>query len=123
RALGLVARFADEWNAWATPERLRERGDVLARHCDDAGRDPATIRRTAQAVVAFDDPDQPVSDRWARAGLPVLSGPADAMREQLAAYHDAGLDELIVPDFALGRGSRRIDALDRFLTDIAAEFR
>lgn len=123
RALALVARHADEWNLWAAPERLLERSEVLARHCAALGRDPADIRRVAQAVVVFDEPDVPLDPRWARSGLPLLTGSIDQMRSTLAAYRDAGLSELIVPDFALGTGARRRDALDRFITEVAAEFR
>jgi alkanesulfonate monooxygenase SsuD/methylene tetrahydromethanopterin reductase-like flavin-dependent oxidoreductase (luciferase family) len=122
-ALGLVAEHADEWNLWAGPDRLRERSEVLARHCDRVDRDPSTISRTAQAVVAFTEAGEPVDARWERAGLPIVAGTAEQMREQVAAYRDAGLDELVVPDFALGRGTRRIDALDRFITEVAGAFR
>lgn len=123
RALSIVASHADEWNLWADPDRLRERSEVLVRHCERVGRDPATIRRTAQAVVAFTDVDEAVDPRWERAGLPLLAGSPEEMRERIGAYQDAGLDELIVPDFALGRGARRLELLDRFLTDVAAGFR
>ena len=38
-------------------------------------------------------------------------------------YRDAGVDELIVPDFTLGTGQRRLDTLDRFNEEIAVHFR
>ena len=37
----------------------------------------------------------------------------------VVAFADAGVDELIVPDFTLGKPSRRQDTLDRFLAEVA----
>ncbi|MCA5893647.1 LLM class F420-dependent oxidoreductase [Isoptericola sp. NEAU-Y5] len=49
RTLRLVAEHADAWNDTnSSPERIAELSEVLARHCDDVGRDPAQIRRTVQ---------------------------------------------------------------------------
>jgi hypothetical protein len=41
----------------------------------------------------------------------------------MQAYIDAGVDEFIVPDFNLGVGQRRIEAMDRFIEEVAAPFR
>ncbi|HEY8491228.1 MAG TPA: TIGR03560 family F420-dependent LLM class oxidoreductase [Dehalococcoidia bacterium] len=47
RLLGIVARHADEWNVVAmTPEVYRQKCAALERHCREAGRDPAAIRRS-----------------------------------------------------------------------------
>jgi alkanesulfonate monooxygenase SsuD/methylene tetrahydromethanopterin reductase-like flavin-dependent oxidoreductase (luciferase family) len=45
RVMAIVAAHADGWNTvWVwTPQAYRERLDVLARACDDVGRDPATV--------------------------------------------------------------------------------
>ncbi len=123
RALRLAARHADEWNVWASPETLVERTAVLLRHCEAEGRDPSTISRSAQAIVALPAPSAPPADRWARSGMPLLVGSITEMQDRLGAYLAAGLDEMIVPDFALGTGAARLDALDRFLIDVAAPFR
>jgi alkanesulfonate monooxygenase SsuD/methylene tetrahydromethanopterin reductase-like flavin-dependent oxidoreductase (luciferase family) len=47
KTLRSVARHADMWNAMGEVEFLRHKLDVLHRHCDDAGRDPAEIELTA----------------------------------------------------------------------------
>ncbi len=44
RMLGLVARYADVWNAMLTPDEFRERGKQLNEECDRIGRDPSDIR-------------------------------------------------------------------------------
>ncbi len=46
KTLRTVARHADMWNAMGDVEVLRHKLDVLHRHCDDAGRDPAEIELT-----------------------------------------------------------------------------
>jgi F420-dependent oxidoreductase-like protein len=47
KTLRLVARYADACNLFAaTPDEVAHKVDVLARHSDREGRDPATIQRT-----------------------------------------------------------------------------
>jgi F420-dependent oxidoreductase-like protein len=47
KTLLLVARYADACNLFATsPTDIAHKLDVLARHCDAEGRDPATVDRT-----------------------------------------------------------------------------
>lgn len=123
RALRVVARHADEWNLWATPDVVRERSEVLGRHCEDEHRDPSTIRRSAQAVVEFLVAGAEPAPRWARAGLPVIVGSTGQMQDEIERYRAVGLDELVVPDFALGRGAQRLESLDRFISEVAAPFR
>jgi hypothetical protein len=41
----------------------------------------------------------------------------------VAAYAEAGLDELIVPDRTLGTGGRKLEAMDRLIGDVAPAFR
>jgi alkanesulfonate monooxygenase SsuD/methylene tetrahydromethanopterin reductase-like flavin-dependent oxidoreductase (luciferase family) len=56
KTLRLVAQYADVWNrngAVLTSDGLEHKIDVLARHCDAVGRDPAEIRKT---VGVFADP-------------------------------------------------------------------
>ena len=50
-----------------------------------------------------------------------MGTPAEVV-EVVAAYRDAGVDELIVPDFTLGTGSRRTDTLDMFKEQVAIHF-
>jgi alkanesulfonate monooxygenase SsuD/methylene tetrahydromethanopterin reductase-like flavin-dependent oxidoreductase (luciferase family) len=48
KTLRLVAQYADVWNSMSTEvDEAAHKCDVLHRHCDDAGRDPAEIRKTA----------------------------------------------------------------------------
>jgi alkanesulfonate monooxygenase SsuD/methylene tetrahydromethanopterin reductase-like flavin-dependent oxidoreductase (luciferase family) len=122
RMLGIVARFADEWNTWGLPDHIAERSAALTRQCDKVGRDPDAIARSAQALVFFTD-DEAEAARLAEAvPRPLMAGTPERLRAVVAAYAEAGVDELIVPDFTLGTGDRKLEALDRFIDDVAPAF-
>lgn len=122
RMMDVVARFADEWNMWAMPDVFAERSAALDRACDRAGRDPATIRRSAIALWFPQMGDEDVSGRAERAassGRPVVAGGADELAAAVAEWAEAGADELIVPDFTLGTGSARAEAMAFVLERVA----
>jgi len=57
KTLRTVARYADLWNAFGTPEVLRRKDDILRGHCADVGRDERLIERTVGCkMVIRDDP-------------------------------------------------------------------
>jgi F420-dependent oxidoreductase-like protein len=120
RMLGIAARHADEWNAWGLPEHIAERSAALDRACEAAGRDPGEIARSAQALVMFTEDDAEADRLAAAVPRPLLVGTSERMRDVVAEYAERGLDELIVPDFTLGPGSQKIEALDRFREEVAA---
>ena len=47
KTLRLVARYADACNLFGGPADVQHKLDVLRRHCEDVGRDPAEIEVTA----------------------------------------------------------------------------
>ena len=117
--LRIVATHADEWNVWGDVDVLKHKMAILDQHCAELGRDPAEISRTAAVLVYFDDdksgaviPDKPL--RFAR-----ISGNTERLREIIVAYRDAGVDELIVPDFHLVSGMAKTDYMDRFIEEVA----
>ena len=60
---------------------------------------------------------------WA-SGRPVLGGSNDKIKQTVQAYIDAGVDEIILPDFTLGSNAfQRTEQMDRFIEEIAPEFR
>ena len=76
--------------------------EVLARHCDQIGRDPASIHRSTQALVMVtDDPAEARSFLEAARLGRRWPGPPEAFAERVAAWAAAGVDEVIVPDFTL----------------------
>ena len=60
RTLRLVARYADIWNIGSFPTHvLRHKLGVLREHCDTAGRDFESIRKTVLWMTsALDEPDE-----------------------------------------------------------------
>jgi probable F420-dependent oxidoreductase len=113
RMLGLVARHADEWNMWGLPEALAERAQVLARHCERLDRDPASIHRSTQALVMLtDDSARATSFLDAVAPRAAFAGTAPQFAELCERWAEVGVDEVIVPDAALGHGEQRLARLD-----------
>jgi F420-dependent oxidoreductase-like protein len=120
--LRIAARWADEWNTWGHPDVLAAKGAVLERHCEAIGRDPAEISRSAQVLVDIDGGSRTYDVPYRRA-YPTATGGTSELQDVLSAYAQAGVDEFVVPDWNLGRGSARRDALDRFMEEVAAPFR
>ena len=57
-------------------------------------------------------------------GRPVLGGSNDEIKQTVQAYIDAGVDEIIIPDFTLGSNAfQRTEQMDRFIEEIVPEFR
>jgi F420-dependent oxidoreductase-like protein len=124
RMLGLTARWADAWNMWGLPDVIAERGEALDRACERIGRDPATISRSAQALVMITDDERRAADLvTAAAPRAVVAGPADRLAETVAGWQKVGIDEVIVPDFVLGAASRRTEAMDEIIETVAPSFR
>jgi F420-dependent oxidoreductase-like protein len=123
RTLRIAAAYADEWNCWGLPDTLAAKGKVLDQRCEEIGRDPGTIERSAQAVVLMGDDEAWLTERRAEpAAMPTLVGTPAELGEQIEAYRAAGLQELVVPDWTLPAG-HETEWLDQFLTDAAGPFR
>jgi F420-dependent oxidoreductase-like protein len=113
RMLGLVARHADEWNMWGLPDTIAQRAAVLERHCESIGRDPASIRRSTQALVMVtDDAQRARAFVDGVAPRAAVAGPAEHFAEVVERWAEVGVDEVIVPDGGLGRGEERLARLD-----------
>lgn len=123
RTLRIAAEHAQEWNVWSTPEVFTHKSGVLDAHCHDLGRDPAEIRRSTQALLFLSD-DQAFLDKMRGLDMPMptLIGTPSELVDVVGAYRDAGVDELIVPDFTIGTGTQRTEVLDRFKEEVAIHF-
>jgi F420-dependent oxidoreductase-like protein len=121
RTMRIAAKWADEWNVWGTPELLGKKGVVLDRHCEELGRDPSTISRSANALLYLSHDESFVKKMRERdIGRPTIVGTPSEVVEIMAAYRDAGVDEVIIPDFNLSDPSRKRDTLDLFMTEVVA---
>jgi alkanesulfonate monooxygenase SsuD/methylene tetrahydromethanopterin reductase-like flavin-dependent oxidoreductase (luciferase family) len=119
----IAATYANEWNAWTTADEFRQKIDVLEQHCTAIGRDPSEIHRSTQAMV-FLSTDETWLARFRGADpvRPMIVGTPTEVVDQVAAYRDAGVDELIVPDWTMGKLPRAKDTLELFWTEVASNF-
>lgn len=123
RTLPVAARFADEWNAWTTPDVFEHKSRLLDGYCADIGRDPGAIQRSTQAMVFLSKDESWLARfRDQGPGRPVLVGTPPEVVDQVGAYQAAGVDELIVPDWTMGPVERTLDTLEMFRTEVAAHF-
>jgi F420-dependent oxidoreductase-like protein len=132
KTLRLVAELADACNLFGAPDVVRRKIDVLHRHCDDVGRDPATIEVTHVSTVLVGRdraevaelvdrlrPKRRPAERFARE---VNAGTVDDHLARVERYREAGVATMIfsVADTAepgsmerLGHLVDRVDRVDR----------
>lgn len=118
--LKITARYADEWNVWGTVDTLRHKMAILDQHCADIGRDPRSIQRSAVALLFMSD-DAKFLEQMRNAKLQqaaIIGTPAE-VKDIVADYAAAGVDELIVPDFTLGPKEKKLATMDTFIQKVA----
>jgi F420-dependent oxidoreductase-like protein len=129
--LRIVARHADHWNVWGGPEVLARKGALLDGYCRAAGRDPKAITRSANMALLFSDDRAEVDKLYTaltrRFGMAeavardtLLAGSAGEIRDTLGRLREAGVETLFVPTLFM-KDPR--PALDRFMKEIAPQFR
>lgn len=97
RTLRIVAELADGWNVpFIGPEDYARKCELLRGHCDDVGRDPASLRCSVNVGCA---PDEASLHRqfgeiaeFVRPG--VLMGSTDEMVDAIGRYVDAGASQV-----------------------------
>ncbi|HYZ69928.1 MAG TPA: LLM class F420-dependent oxidoreductase, partial [Mycobacterium sp.] len=99
KTLRLVAQYADVWNATTSNvDELAHKIEVLHRHCDTVGRDPADIRLTAALFTnPFDDVDAYLgtAQRFAELGIEQINaGPLPGHPDPVGFIKRLG-DEII----------------------------
>jgi alkanesulfonate monooxygenase SsuD/methylene tetrahydromethanopterin reductase-like flavin-dependent oxidoreductase (luciferase family) len=124
RMLRATARYANEWNTWGDPATVREKTVDFMTACAAVERDPATIRRSAQAMVFFTEDDSTRNTLLAKVpeGRSLVGNSAQLV-DLIGEYADQGVDEFALPDFNLqGDASRRREAIERFHDEVAVHF-
>jgi alkanesulfonate monooxygenase SsuD/methylene tetrahydromethanopterin reductase-like flavin-dependent oxidoreductase (luciferase family) len=130
RALRVVARHADAWNAaFLTPQAWGERNTRLTRLLEEEGRDPATVLRSVNVGLVL-APDPAGAERkravyHQQFGPAVehvlggsLVGTAPQAVDQVAAYREAGADLVI----AALRAPFDLEGFETFLTEVRPAF-
>ena len=82
RMLRFAARYADTWNAFGSPQEMRERNQMLDHFCREIGRDPETLDRSLYYWVPKTDADPWVSEQ--------------AFHDVLGPYIEAGMNQFIL---------------------------
>jgi len=122
RTLPLAARYANIWNGvFIGPEAFREHSTILDQLLRDSGREPGEVRRTAMTGLFFgrdtneldrrlgwrrDRPEfagkslQAVTEALSASGN-AIAGTPDMLIQQIHAYADAGVEELVLQWFDL----------------------
>ncbi|HUC36573.1 MAG TPA: LLM class flavin-dependent oxidoreductase [Acidimicrobiales bacterium] len=95
RTLPLVARFADVWHSWGTPNSLQEANEKVDELAARAGRDPSSIVRASS--ISLDD--------------------LDTARKHAGKWRDAGYGYLVC---GWPEGARA--QIERFALDVLPEF-
>ena len=96
RTIPLVARYADVWHTWGTPNSLRPLSQRIDELATEAGRDPKTILRAASLS---------------------LSDPIDTIRRYVTKWRDEGWGYLVCSWPEEGR-----EVVERFATEVMPEF-
>jgi F420-dependent oxidoreductase-like protein len=134
RSMRIATRYADEFNLTSSsPEQAREKYAALDAACETAGRDPATITRSAMIGVMVGADEAEVASRRAAllAALDVpadgdggewfeerrrrwIMGTPDEARATVRRYADAGVERIMLQDF-LPRDLPMVELLGREL--------
>lgn len=101
RMLGLVARYADIWNARGEPEAAGATSKLLDQTCEKIGRDPATIVRSVSPARVFLES-------------------AEKFEAHFHAYHDVGFTDFRIP---WPRNPQQKEVFDRVVIDLLPRLR
>src|SRR5579864_1443725 len=97
KTLRTVARWADGWNVpFVSPDEFGRKRQVLLRHCEDVGRDPAEIKCAVNVALAWKADDlveqfDGLADFFREAAL---TGSDEEARDKVGRYIDAGADQV-----------------------------
>ncbi len=99
RMLRIATPHAEMWNTWYTAFGNRAAGirpllDEVDAACEDVGRDPATMARSAAVYVQVGRGRGRTAGSTERPEVEPISGSRDQMAEQLMAIVDAGINHL-----------------------------
>ncbi|MHB8262334.1 MAG: TIGR03560 family F420-dependent LLM class oxidoreductase [Acidimicrobiales bacterium] len=105
RTLKIAAMYADACNVFGDISTIRRKMDVLDRHCERYGRDPATIARTRLGALVIGESTNEAAAKLAKLAeargydeaqtSTVIWGNPDTVAEAARSYLDAGLDGLV----------------------------
>ena len=105
RTLPLAAQFADEWNCvMLTPEAFSKKNNVLENLITSAGRKPESVRRSLMTPCIFGKDEASLNEKISEyettiedlQGYGIITGNANAVKEQLQKLEEAGVQRLML---------------------------
>ena len=129
RLLPIVAKHADAWSSFGSPEVYRRKIEILRGYCDAVGRDGAAIEKQVlvpaaitedlstvapliQGYAAYQRITEDEARRW------MLLGSRDDLCRQIDAFVDAG-----VSHFVLTLSPYNFDVFERFAAEVMPRYR
>ena len=100
RMLKIVAKCADVWNAFGTPQEMRERNQLLDEYCHELGRDPETLDRSLYYWVPKADLDPWQSEQ--------------AFQDVIGPYVEAGVNQFLLDQ----PGDAQFPLLEKIAADV-----
>ena len=95
RTLPLVARYADVWHSFGTPNSMREASERIDQLAEEAGRKPSDILRAGSLSLDDIDTARKHAGKWRDAGYGYLvCGWPEAGQEQIERFVNE-----VMPDF------------------------
>ncbi len=97
RTLRITAQYADGWNVpFVAPATFAHKREVLARHCDDVGRDPSAITCAVNVGLAFSEESLRQQFGALADGIRpgVLTGSDAEIVDTIGRYAEAGADQI-----------------------------
>ena len=97
KTLRTVAKWADGWNVpFVSPDEFARKRQVLQRHCEEVGRDPAEIHCAVNVALAWQDEDlvaqfDGLAEFFRDAAL---TGSDEEARDKVSRYVEAGADQV-----------------------------
>jgi alkanesulfonate monooxygenase SsuD/methylene tetrahydromethanopterin reductase-like flavin-dependent oxidoreductase (luciferase family) len=108
KTLRTVAKYADMWNGMGTLQTMRRKVDVLRRHCEEVGRDPAEIEFTLGLKATIRDSAEEADRVWrahmehnrtplsdVEDDVTFWNGTPEQLAERLAPYLELGFSTAI----------------------------
>jgi alkanesulfonate monooxygenase SsuD/methylene tetrahydromethanopterin reductase-like flavin-dependent oxidoreductase (luciferase family) len=105
KMLRIVAEYANAWNAFGTPEEMRQRNEILNEHCAAIGRNPAEIWRGVYYWLARQQ-----TNPW---------DSVDAFHDVVGRYREAGINEFIIDQ----PPAEQLPMLERIASEVIPQLR
>jgi alkanesulfonate monooxygenase SsuD/methylene tetrahydromethanopterin reductase-like flavin-dependent oxidoreductase (luciferase family) len=109
KTLRIVARHADLWNVFGTPETVARKDEILRGHCGEIGRDQAEIERTLGCKVTIRGTQAEAERVWlatlehnrtpterVAGDVSVWTGSPEQIADTILSYRRVGFDTFIV---------------------------